>query len=61
MNRTDLEQAITLTLDKITQVKQQIEETTDPEEKQKLIREKKELQYLQLWNIDQIEALRREE
>lgn len=56
MNREELEQAIAATLTKIEQIKDELENTADPTEKRKLIRYKKELQYLQLWHIEQLEA-----
>jgi hypothetical protein len=56
MNLEELKQAIAATLAAIEQVKEDIEKTTDPTEKRKLIRHKKELQYLQLWHIEQLES-----
>jgi len=58
MNREDLQEAIAATLEEIERVKKEIEETTDPWEELRLMRQKKELQIRQLWNIDQLEALK---
>ena len=55
MNREELQQAITETLAEIEQVKLAIEEATDPREAKKMLVKLKELQYLQLWHIEQIE------
>jgi hypothetical protein len=52
MNRRELEQAMERTLNEIEDVKRRIATTTDPQERQQLIRKKKELQYLQLWHMD---------
>jgi hypothetical protein len=59
MNREQLQQLITATLAEIEQVKRELEETTDPREELHLTRLKKELQIRQLWNIDQLEALKK--
>lgn len=56
MNREELQTAITATLAKIEQLKAEIEQNADAAQRQKLIRRKKELQYLQLWHIEQLEA-----
>ncbi|MEN6325763.1 MAG: hypothetical protein ABFD18_06115 [Syntrophomonas sp.] len=57
MTREDLQEAIITTLDEIEQVKKLIEETTGMEQL-RLLKRKKDLQTRQLWNIDQLEALR---
>jgi hypothetical protein len=44
MNREQLQQAITETLDKIQQIKDEIEKATDPWEEKKLLTRLKELQ-----------------
>ncbi len=54
MTRDELQAAIDRTKAQIYQVKQLIEETTDFQEKCRLKRRLKELQYLQLWHLDQI-------
>ncbi|HOV79343.1 MAG TPA: hypothetical protein PK728_04495 [Bacillota bacterium] len=57
MTRQELQAAITRTLEEIEQVKRQIETAADEREKRRLVRRKRELQYLQLWHIDQLERL----
>jgi hypothetical protein len=44
MNREDLQQAIITTLQEMEQLKQQLNQTTNPREELKLTRRKKELQ-----------------
>jgi len=51
---SDLRDAIEKTKTQIYQLKEQIEETPDPQEKRQLKRRLKELQYLQLWHLDQL-------
>ena len=58
MNREELEVAIERTLDEIMQIKKEIDETDDLPKRKRLIQRKKELQYLQLWHIDQLESLK---
>jgi len=58
MNRKELQQAITDTLAEIEQVKEQLSQATDPREELQLTKRKRELQIRQLWNIDQLEALK---
>jgi hypothetical protein len=58
MNRKELQEAITTTLEEIEQVKREIEEAIDPREERRLMRPKKELQIRQLWNLDQLEGLK---
>ncbi|TEB13336.1 hypothetical protein [Pelotomaculum propionicicum] len=55
--REELQEAITRTLEEIVKLKQQIAQAADPKEKRRLKRKKKELQYLQLWHIDQLKSL----
>jgi hypothetical protein len=52
----ELQSAIILTKQNIEVLKQQIEETVDFKAKRSLSRQLKELQYLQLWHLDQLEA-----
>jgi len=56
MNREDLKRAIEDTLEDIDQINNEIKKTADPFEKRKLIRRKREMQYLQLWHIAQLES-----
>jgi len=58
MNHEELQRAISDTLEKIEYIKSEIDQATDSSERKKLIRQKRELQYLQLWHIEQLEALR---
>jgi len=58
MNREELQQAITATLEEIEHIKHEIDEAADPQEEKKLIQRKRELQYLQLWHIEQMENLK---
>jgi len=58
MNREELEVVIERTLDEIMQIKKEIDETDDLPKRKRLIQRKKELQYLQLWHIDQLESLK---
>lgn len=51
----ELLEDIERTMHEISKIKRQIEETTGPREKRRLIRRKKELQYLQLWHHDLLE------
>ena len=55
MTRDELQEAIAATLDKIMKLKEQISQATDPREKKQLKRQLRELQYLQLWHIGQLE------
>lgn len=54
MDEKELQVAIDQTKTQIYQLKQQIEEAPDPQEKSRLQRILKELQYLQLWHMDQL-------
>lgn len=54
MTCNELQAAITRTLAEIEEVKQQIAQAADPQEERRLIRKKRELQYLQLWHLDQL-------
>lgn len=54
MDEKELSAAIDQTKDQIYQIKQQIEETSNPQEKSRLQHKLKELQYLQLWHLDQL-------
>jgi hypothetical protein len=53
MDADDIQEAINKTMQEIDQVKQELARTTDPNERQKLSRKLKDLQFLQLWNLDQ--------
>ncbi len=55
MNHLELQEAIEKTLEGIQALKQQIEKASDPREEKRLKRKLKELQYLQLWHIEQYE------
>ena len=55
MNLEELQAAITATLAEIEQVKDRLEKTADVTEVRQLLRRKKELQYLQLWHLEQLE------
>jgi len=48
-------EAIEQVKDKIYELKQQIEDTPNMQEKLKLQRQLKEMQYLQLWHLDLLE------
>lgn len=54
MDEKELKAAIDQTKTLIYQLKQQIEETRDQQEKSQLQRRLKELQYLQLWQLAQL-------
>lgn len=54
MTHEELMEAIDHTKDQIYQVKQEIEESTAPQEKHQLKRRLKELQYLQLRHLAQL-------
>lgn len=54
MNENELRTAIDQTKRQIYGLKQQIDETSDLQEKCQLQRRLKELQYLQLWHLDQL-------
>jgi len=57
MNREELQDAIENTKVQIYEIKQQIAQTADPREKRRLTRRKRELQYLQLWHLDQMKGM----
>lgn len=57
LTRYELQEAITSTLEEIEVVKQQIAQAADSREKRRLIRKKRELQYLQLWHLDQLKGM----
>lgn len=57
MTREELQEAINRTLSEINQVMQQFAQAEDPREKRRLIRRKRELQYLQLWHMDQLKGM----
>jgi hypothetical protein len=57
MNRNELFEAIEDTKQEIYQVKEQLEQTTDPREEKNLLARLKELQYLQLWHIEHMERI----
>ena len=50
----DLHKSIEKTKSQIYAIKQQIEQAPDLQEKRRLKRRLKELQYLQLWHLDQL-------
>lgn len=54
MTHKELQKAIAMTKEQIYQLKQQIDQTPDPQEKTQLKRRLKELQYLQLWHPNQL-------
>jgi len=54
MTSSELQEAIDQTKVQIYALKQQIEQTPDPQEKRQLKRRLKEMQYLQLWHLDQL-------
>lgn len=54
MDEKELQVAIDQTKAQIYQLKQKIEEAPDPQEKSRLKRRLKELQYLQLWHLDKL-------
>lgn len=56
MTRDELLVAIERTMHEFGKVKQQIAESTDPREERRLLRKKRELQYLQLWHHDLLES-----
>ena len=51
----EIQESIIKTKSEIDQVKQELAMTTDPKEKRKLSVRLKELQFLQLWHLDQRE------
>lgn len=53
VTREELQEAYTRTLAEIVRIKEQIEASADPREKRRLLLRKRELQYLQLWHMDQ--------
>ncbi len=55
LTREQLQDAIESTLQEIVAIKQQIKQTPDPRESRKLTRKLRELQYLQLWHVDQLQ------
>lgn len=52
LTREQLNKDIEATMHEIGRIKEQIRQTTDPREKRRLTRQKRELQYLQLWRHD---------
>lgn len=52
---SDLPTAILRTKEEIEQLKLQLKQVTDPQEQRRLKRRIKELQYLQLWQLDKWE------
>lgn len=57
MIHTELQQAKTHTLQEIIRIKQQIAATVDSKEKRRLIRRKRELQFLQMWQMNQLKNI----
>lgn len=55
MNRSELERAILDTQTAISQIKERIDQTSDPNEVRHLRHKLKELQYLQLWQMETLE------
>lgn len=55
MTSDEICEAIEQVKDKIYELKQQIEDTPNMQEKLKLQRQLKEMQYLQLWHLDLLE------
>lgn len=55
MNQDELQQAMAATLAEIEQINRDIDKAIDPKDERALILRKKELQYLQLWRIEQLE------
>ena len=55
MNREEIQRAIAATSEEIMKLKEQIALATDRREKKRLQIMLKELQYLQLWHIEQME------
>lgn len=55
MTPEELDKAIHETKQEIYEVREQLEQTTNPREERMLIARLKELQYLQLWHIDQLQ------
>lgn len=54
MNKHEIQEAITATLDEIMKVKEQIAQAEEGSKEQRRLRlQLKELQYLQLWHIEQ--------
>jgi len=56
MNREELQEAIIETLEKIEYVKFELEKAIDTKDKKRLRQQLRELQYLQLWHIGQLES-----
>ena len=56
MTREELEKAIEETKHEIYQAKEQLDQVTDPRDEKKLVARLKELQYLQLWHVDQLKT-----
>jgi tmRNA-binding protein len=54
MTCEELQEAINRTKAEIEEVKQQIAQAADPREKRRLILRKRELQYMQMWHIEQL-------
>lgn len=61
MTFDEIQEAITHTIAEIKDVKKELFQTTDSRERRRLKRRLKELQYLQLWHIDQFKNLRSNE
>lgn len=57
MKQVEIRTAIEITKQEIYEIMQQIEGTHDSKEKHVLEKRLKEIQYLQLWHIDQLQAL----
>jgi len=57
MTRSELEQKILLTLENILRVKEDIDQACDPKEVLRLRRKLKELQYLQMWQVEKLERM----
>jgi hypothetical protein len=57
MTRSDLKQAILQTLENILRVKEEMDRASDPKEVSRLRRKLKELQYLQIWQMEKLERI----
>ncbi len=57
MTRSELEQSILLTLENILRVKEEIDRASEPKEVSHLRLKLKELQYLQIWQMEKLERM----
>ncbi len=56
MMKEEMEQTIETTKLEIYQLKEQLDQVTDPREEKELLVKLKQLQYKQMWCMDQLEA-----